>query len=114
MIARDRGCTHPGCDVPASMCAAHHVIDWAKGGPTDLNNLALVCDHHHAMVNDSENGWQTVMLGKDSAHPGRVGWIAPAALDPSHTPQVNDTHHVGKRVATAVDSSCRRWGSRAA
>ncbi|MEC3919045.1 HNH endonuclease signature motif containing protein [Nocardia sp. CDC160] len=114
LIARDRGCTHPGCDVPASMCAAHHVIDWAKGGPTDLNNLALVCDHHHAMVNDSENGWQTVMLGKDSAHPGRVGWIAPKALDPSHTPQVNDTHHVGKRVATAVDSSCRRWGSRAA
>ncbi|MEC3917140.1 HNH endonuclease signature motif containing protein, partial [Nocardia sp. CDC160] len=69
LIARDRGCTHPGCDVPASMCAAHHVIDWAKGGPTDLNNLALVCDHHHALVNDSDNGWQTVMLGKDSAHP---------------------------------------------
>ncbi|MEC3952367.1 DUF222 domain-containing protein [Nocardia sp. CDC153] len=114
LIARDRGCTHPGCDVPASMCAAHHVIDWAKGGPTDLNNLALVCDHHHAMVNDSENGWQTVMLGKDSAHPGRVGWIAPAALDPSHTPHVNDKHHVGERVATAVDSSCRKWGSRAA
>ncbi|MEC3919067.1 HNH endonuclease signature motif containing protein [Nocardia sp. CDC160] len=114
LIARDRGCTHPGCDVPASMCAAHHVIDWAKGGPTDLTNLALVCDHHHAMVNDSDNGWQTVMLGKDSAHPGRVGWIAPAALDPSHTPQVNDTHHVGKRVAGLVDSSCRRWGSRAA
>ncbi|MEC3954043.1 DUF222 domain-containing protein [Nocardia sp. CDC153] len=114
LIARDRGCTHPGCDVPASMCAAHHVIDWAKGGPTDLNNLALVCDHHHAMVNDSEHGWQTVMLGKESAHPGRVGWIAPAALDPSHTPHVNDKHHAGRRVATAVDSNCRRWGSRAA
>ncbi|MEC3958721.1 DUF222 domain-containing protein [Nocardia sp. CDC153] len=114
LIARDRGCTHPGCDVPASMCAAHHVIDWAKGGPTDLNNLALVCDHHHAMVNDSENGWQTVMLGKDTAHPGRVGWIAPAALDPSHTPHVNDKHHLGERVANHVDSSCRRWGSRAA
>ncbi|MEC3954060.1 DUF222 domain-containing protein [Nocardia sp. CDC153] len=114
LIARDRGCTHPGCDVPASMCAAHHVIDWAKGGPTDLNNLALVCDHHHAMVNDSEHGWQTVMLGKDSAHPGRVGWIAPATLDPSHTPHVNDKHHLGERVATAVDSSCRKWGSRAA
>ncbi|MEC3915326.1 HNH endonuclease signature motif containing protein [Nocardia sp. CDC160] len=114
LIARDRGCTHPGCDVPASMCAAHHVIDWAKGGPTDLNNLALVCDHHHALVNDSDNGWQTVMLGKDSAHPGRVGWIAPATLDPSHTPRVNEHHHVGQRVATAVDSSCRRWGARAA
>ncbi|MEC3916464.1 HNH endonuclease signature motif containing protein [Nocardia sp. CDC160] len=114
LIARDRGCTHPGCDVPASMCAAHHVIDWAKGGPTDVTNLALVCDHHHALVNDSDNGWQTVMLGKDSPTPGRVGWIAPAALDPSHTPQVNEHHHVGKRVAGLVDSSCRRWGSRAA
>ncbi|AYF79677.1 HNH endonuclease [Nocardia yunnanensis] len=54
LIARDKGCTHPDCDAPAAMCAAHHVVDWAKGGPTDLDNLALVCDHHHAMVNDSE------------------------------------------------------------
>ncbi|WP_369633847.1 DUF222 domain-containing protein [Nocardia sp. JMUB6875] len=114
LIARDKGCTHPDCDAPPSMCAAHHVIDWAKGGPTDLTNLALVCDHHHALVNDSADGWSTVMLGKNSPHPGRVAWIAPKAIDPTRTPRVNEKHHVGQRVATSIAASCREWGSRAA
>ncbi|GAB0107051.1 HNH endonuclease signature motif containing protein [Nocardia sp. JMUB6875] len=114
LLARDRGCTFPGCDVPADMCAAHHVTDWVKGGPTDLPNLALVCDHHHALVNDSVNGWRTVMLGKDSPHRGRIGWIAPKALDPSGVARVNEKHHVGQVVATAVESSCREWGQTAA
>ncbi|WP_083913349.1 HNH endonuclease signature motif containing protein [Nocardia concava] len=114
LLARDRGCTFPGCDAPADMCAAHHVTDWVKGGPTDLDNLALVCDHHHALVNDSVNGWKTVMLGKESRHSGRIGWIAPKALDPTATPRVNEKHHVGQRVAAAVEASCREWGSTAA
>ncbi|MEC3919796.1 HNH endonuclease signature motif containing protein [Nocardia sp. CDC160] len=114
LIARDKGCTHPGCDVPPTMCAAHHVIDWAKGGPTDLTNLALVCDHHHAMVNDSEHGWKTVMLGKDSPHRGRVGWIAPKSLDPTGTPRVNEKHHLAGQIATDIEVSCQHWGARAA
>ncbi|GAA2501272.1 HNH endonuclease signature motif containing protein [Nocardia seriolae] len=114
LIARDKGCTHPGCDVPPDRCAAHHVIDWAKSGPTDLTNLTLVCDHHHALVNDSDNGWKTVMLGKDSPHRGRVGWIAPKSVDPTGTPRVNERLHLGQRVATVIDSSCRRWDTRAA
>ncbi|MFE3260413.1 DUF222 domain-containing protein [Nocardia sp. NPDC059091] len=114
LIARDKGCTRPGCDAPASMCAVHHITDWAKGGPTDLTNLTLVCDHCHALVNDSAEGWRTVVMGKDSPYRGRTGWIAPKRLDPTGTARVNDRHHVGQQVATAIDSSCRRWGSRAA
>ncbi|MFE3260813.1 DUF222 domain-containing protein [Nocardia sp. NPDC059229] len=114
LIARDRGCTRPGCDAPASMCAVHHITDWAKGGPTDLTNLTLVCDHCHALVNDSPEGWKTVVMGKDSPYRGRTGWIAPKRLDPTGTARVNDRHHVGQWVATAIDSSCRRWGARVA
>ncbi|MFE3226885.1 DUF222 domain-containing protein [Nocardia sp. NPDC059228] len=114
LIARDRGCTRPGCDAPASMCAVHHVTDWAKDGPTDLTNLTLVCDHCHALVNDSPEGWRTVVMGKDSPYRGRTGWIAPKRLDPTGTARVNDRHHVGQQVAAAIDSSCRRWGARAA
>lgn len=44
---RDRGCTHPGCDVPARWCDAHHVRHWAEGGPTNLANLRLLCRRHH-------------------------------------------------------------------
>ncbi|MFE3190959.1 DUF222 domain-containing protein [Nocardia sp. NPDC059240] len=114
LIARDKGCTRPGCDAPASMCAVHHITDWADGGPTDLSNLALACDHCHALVNDSVDGWKTVVMGKDSAHPGRCGWIAPRRVDPTGTPKVNQRHHVAEQVGAAVDSSCQQWGSRVA
>ena len=37
LIARDRGCSFPGCDRPPEWCERHHVIAWADGGPTDLD-----------------------------------------------------------------------------
>ncbi|MEU1204011.1 DUF222 domain-containing protein [Nocardia sp. NPDC005825] len=114
LLARDKGCTRPGCEQPASMCAAHHIDDWAKGGPTDIDNLTLACDHCHALVNDGPDGWKTVVMGKDSPHPGRTGWIAPKSVDPTGLPRVNDRHHVGQSIAAAIDSSCRTWRSRAA
>ena len=39
---RDQGCTHPGCDVPARWCDAHHIVHWADGGKTELANLRLL------------------------------------------------------------------------
>lgn len=47
---RDRGCTFPGCGRPPSWCQAHHLRHWVDHGPTDLNNLALLCQRHHAIV----------------------------------------------------------------
>ncbi len=47
---RDRHCTFPGCQTPASWCDAHHVTHWADGGPTDLTNAALLCGRHHTIV----------------------------------------------------------------
>jgi len=44
---RDQHCTHPGCDLPARFCDAHHHQHWADGGNTDLANLQLLCRHHH-------------------------------------------------------------------
>ncbi|MET8430017.1 DUF222 domain-containing protein [Nocardia sp. NPDC004860] len=114
LIARDKGCTRPGCDAPASMCAAHHVTDWAAGGPTDLNNLTLACDHCHALVNNSPDGWKTIVMGQDSPHPGRCAWIAPKHIDPTRTPQVNERHHMAERVAARIESGCREWSSRVA
>lgn len=45
--ARDGGCTHPKCDRPPEWCDAHHVVHWAHGGVTDLDNLVLLCRRHH-------------------------------------------------------------------
>ncbi len=47
LIARDRHCRWPGCNQPPSRCDAHHIHHWADGGPTDLDNLVLLCHQHH-------------------------------------------------------------------
>lgn len=40
LIARDKHCTFPGCRRLPNACDAHHVVHWADGGPTSLDNLA--------------------------------------------------------------------------
>jgi hypothetical protein len=50
LLIRDGGCIFPGCDRPASWCDAHHVDEWDHGGPTDIDNLALQCRHHHRVT----------------------------------------------------------------
>jgi hypothetical protein len=44
---RDGGCVHPGCTRTPAFCDAHHVVHWSAGGATDLDNLVLLCRHHH-------------------------------------------------------------------
>ncbi|MEV0298023.1 DUF222 domain-containing protein [Nocardia sp. NPDC050710] len=102
LIAAVRGCSRPGCDAPASLCAIHHVTEWGKGGPTDIGNETLACDRCHALVHNGPGGWKTVVLGPDSKYPGRTGWIAPPHLDPSQTPTVNHRHHPGEFLAEAL------------
>ncbi len=55
---RDGHCRWPGCERSASMCDGHHLVHWIEGGPTDLDNLVLLCRRHHRMVH--EGGWQLV------------------------------------------------------
>ena len=47
LIARDRTCVAPGCERPHWMCEIHHIVPWAEGGRTDLDNLTLLCGRHH-------------------------------------------------------------------
>src|SRR5438132_2408009 len=39
--ARDHCCVFDGCDMPGRWTDGHHLIHWADGGPTTLENLAL-------------------------------------------------------------------------
>lgn len=52
--ARDRGCVFVGCDRPANWCDVHHLDAWLAGGMTDLDNLVLLCRHHHNLIHDRE------------------------------------------------------------
>ncbi|WP_341210515.1 DUF222 domain-containing protein [uncultured Microbacterium sp.] len=45
--ARDRHCRWPGCTAPAVRCEIDHTHDHALGGPTDVRNLAHLCQRHH-------------------------------------------------------------------
>lgn len=49
VVARDRHCTHPGCDRPGRWADVHHIWHWADGGPTALWNLRLLCRYHHTL-----------------------------------------------------------------
>jgi hypothetical protein len=55
LIARDRHCRFPGCDMPAAWCDGHHIKHWPDGGPTELSNLLLFCRRHHRLFH--EGGW---------------------------------------------------------
>ena len=74
-----------GCDRPAPWTEVHHIIEWLNNGPTDLDNLCLLCRHHHATFDQA--GWHVEMVG------GRPEWLPPAWLDPQRTPRRNTTHH---------------------
>jgi hypothetical protein len=70
LIVRDGGCVFPGCDAPASWCDAHHVDHWDHDGPTDLDNLALLCRHHHGVTH--RTGWRMT-----ATRDQRFAWVTP-------------------------------------
>ncbi|MFJ2352171.1 DUF222 domain-containing protein [Glutamicibacter sp. NPDC087673] len=42
-----RGCSYPGCSMPAQRCEADHLDPWEKGGRTDIKSAVLNCLIHH-------------------------------------------------------------------
>jgi hypothetical protein len=49
--ARDGGCRFPGC-TNHKFVDGHHIEHWADGGETSLDNLVLLCRHHHHLVHE--------------------------------------------------------------
>jgi hypothetical protein len=50
VVARDRYCIAPGCGRSARWCDVHHIVFWADGGETVIDNLCLLCRYHHTLV----------------------------------------------------------------
>jgi len=63
LAERDGGCR--GCGASAEFCVAHHIIHWAALGPTDLDNLMLLCSRCHHLVHE---GGYTVHKGPDARY----------------------------------------------
>jgi hypothetical protein len=82
LIARDAGCSFPGCTHPPSWSDRHHILDWILGGATDLENLTLLCRYHHTHF--LQKGWTCRMNGD-----GLPEWIPPWWIDQQQRPQLN-------------------------
>ncbi|QIH99192.1 DUF222 domain-containing protein [Rhodococcoides fascians A21d2] len=80
LTARDHGCAFPGCGKPAAWTEGHHIWHWTDGGPTDMNNLVLLCGFHHRLIHHSD--WE-VFIAADN-HPW---FIPPATVDPYRQPR---------------------------
>jgi Domain of unknown function (DUF222)/HNH endonuclease len=82
LIARDHGCSFPGCDRAPEWCERHHIIEWVDGGTTDLDNLTFLCRYHHH--NFASRGWRCQI------NPDRLPeWIPPRWIDRNQQPLIN-------------------------
>ena len=66
---RDEHCRYPGCNRVAERCDIDHVHPWARGGPTDHDNLICLCRRDHI---DKDRGWRARMEPD-----GTVIWTSP-------------------------------------
>lgn len=75
LIARDGGCTKPCCTVGTYGCQVHHATaDWADGGNTNVDDMALACGPDNRLV--TKGGWTTTINPR-----GEVEWHPPPELD---------------------------------
>ena len=100
---RDRGCRFPGCEMKRFL-HAHHIQHWSRGGPTDLDNLLLVCHFHHKLVH--EYGWEVELLAG-----GHVRWLRPGGKLHRSSRAENQ---VNKADSTLVDDAAVLHGEDAA
>jgi hypothetical protein len=87
LYAKDRGCSHPGCDMAGYWCEAHHCTPYAQCHTTDVNDLTFGCGGHHPLA---EQGWTTRKNQR-----GDTEWIPPPHLDHGR-PRTNTFHHPEK------------------
>lgn len=123
VVARDGGCRFPRCRR-SRWVHVHHLVHWAHGGPTDLDNLITLCGLHHRLIH--EGGWS--VSGDPTDH---VTWITrhgfvhdPGLPSPDyehkrqgleHVPDIKPPHrpHAGRsrcscRARRRPDSTCIR------
>ena len=108
--ARDDCCCRwPGCDRRRHL-AAHHRRHWADGGETSLDNLVLLCWHHHRLVHE---GGYTVEDGEDGElrFRNRHGVVCGTSVPRPPPGSVRGLVELNRRSGLSVDSRTNRNGT---
>ncbi|MCX5043595.1 HNH endonuclease [Aldersonia sp. NBC_00410] len=98
--ARDTGCSFPGCTVPGYPAEAHHIREWADGGPTDIDNLTFACPAHHKLAGRGADQWHTTAGPRSHTR-----WHPPIHVDPRQRPRVNHFHHPSEVLVAGDDGA---------
>ncbi|MDP7729216.1 HNH endonuclease signature motif containing protein [Mycobacterium sp. TY813] len=94
LLAKDGGCTRPGCDVPGYHAQVHHASGWTNTHVTDIHDLTLACGIDNRLA---EKGWTTRKNANSDTE-----WLPPAHLDHGQ-PRINTFHHPEKLFAPDDD-----------
>jgi len=81
---RDKGCRFPGC-TNDRFVDGHHIKHWADGGETRLDNLVLLCRHHHHLVHEGGFACEKIKDGevefRDQRHEPLPTWARMPTID---------------------------------
>lgn len=122
IIARDEGCTYPGCGAPAPWCDCHHLVRFRDNGPTSVDNGALLCGRHHRYVH------ALGLVGHVAIRDGTshvtwdhrpTSWTATTATEAAATswtrrasPSSHDADTARPLTDRCLDELVRRWRGR--
>ena len=117
LAIRDGGCRVAGCDRPVAWTDGHHVEHWEHDGPTDLDNLCLLCRRHHRSMHT--NGWTLTMdpTTTPSSSPPPPAKPSPADHEDHHPPSTASppppdlpptTHHEAEHPGNRSASNASR------
>ena len=104
LAARDGGCVN--CAAPAEGGEPRHIEWFIRGGPTDIDNLCLLCEACHHLVHD--DGWQMhtddgqLQLRPPSRPPSRPR----SQIDTND--QTGHSSHAGNRSRTSARARSQR------
>ncbi len=85
LALRDRRCVVPGCPVAYGL-EIDHLHPLESGGRTELDNLALLCHHHHRMK--TYDGWVLERTGPTDEDPR---WRFPPSRPSARSPTSGST-----------------------
>jgi hypothetical protein len=70
IIERDRVCVVPGCGIAKGL-EIDHLVPFAQGGPTSIDNLQRLCKHHHRL----KTAGHATLTRRETADGPQFGWL---------------------------------------